>query len=199
MQYSVHSPPEFIRTNLGQLLPSWSLPVLSVLVVLQLCQIPLFDRTVETELSKNQLRQQFIEFGDNIVLKLRTMGHLADIFDPRTGQPLSSPPGQLRLSDVKVVHSTLGYCINDTGPCSMVVHPIWGTSVYPSTLVSSAPPQVMDDVVGSLVSNVDHNLLDQELAFIPPGSLNFQALFPPASRWLGAAQYTTSLLRAGAM
>ncbi len=199
MQYSVHAPPEFIRTNLGQLLPSWSIPVLSVLVVVQVCQFALFNQTIELEISKKQLREQFIEFGENIVLKLRAMGHLADMFDPRTGQPLTSPPGQLRLSDVKVVHSTLGYCINDTGPCSMVVHPIWGTSVYPSTLVSSAPPHVMDEVVGSLVSNVDHNMSEQKLAFIPHVSMNFQVLFPPAPRWLGGAQYTTSLLRAGAM
>ncbi len=154
LQYSVHAPPEFIRTHLDQLLPSWSLPVLSVLVVLQLCQFAFWERTADTEISKNHFRQQFVEFGSGIVLQLGTMGHLADLFEPRTGWPMVSPPGQLRLSDVKVVHSTLGYAINHSGPCAMIVHPTWGRAVYPSTLVSSAPPHVLESLVGSIVANL---------------------------------------------
>ena len=152
MQYSVHSPNEFIRTHLGQLLPSWSLPVLSVLVVLQLCQFPLLERTVDTETEKNQLRQQFIEFGSNITSKLRAMGYLADMFDPRTGLPLTSPPGQLKLDDVAVVSSILGYSVINSGPCRMILHPTWGRTVYPSTVVSSAHPQVVEGVMGILAS-----------------------------------------------
>jgi len=154
LQYSVHTPPEFIRTNLDQLLPSWSLPVLSVLVVLQLCQFTFLERTVDTEISKNRFRQQFIEFGSQIVLQLKTMGHLADLFEPRTGRPMTSPPGQLWLSDVKLVHSTLGYAINHSGPCAMIVHPNWGRAVYPSTLVSSAPPHVLEGVVSSIAASM---------------------------------------------
>ncbi len=47
MQYSIHSPNEFIQSNLEQLLPDWLLPVLSVLVVLQLCQFALVERTID--------------------------------------------------------------------------------------------------------------------------------------------------------
>lgn len=154
MQYSVHSPNEFIRTHLGQLLPSWSLPVLSVLIVLQQCQFPLCERTVEVEKYKNQLRQQFIAFGYSVVFKLREMGHLADMFDPRTGWPIISPPGQLHLDDVAVARSALGYTINDSSPCLMIVHPTWGKAVYPSTLVSSAHPQVVEDVVKGIVTSM---------------------------------------------
>lgn len=156
MQYSVHSPNEFIRTHLSQLLPSWSLPVLSVLVVLQPCRFDLFERTVDTENGKNQLREQFIEFGCNIALKLREMGHLADMFDPRTGLPMTSPPGQLKLDDVAVVSSALGYWITESGSCSMIMHPTWGRAVYPSTLVSSAHRHVVEGVVESITSRSSH-------------------------------------------
>lgn len=151
MQYSVHSPNEFIRTHLGQLLPSWSLPVLSVLVVLQQCRFTVCERTIHTENDKNQLRERFIEFGDKVVLKLREMGHLADMFDPRTGLPMTSTPGQVKLDDVAVASSALGYSINASSPCSMIVHPTWDRAVYPSTLVSSANPLLVEDVVESIV------------------------------------------------
>jgi hypothetical protein len=190
MQYSIHAPTEFIRTHLNQLLPSWPLPILSVMVVIQLCQIALFERTIDTEIAKNQLRQQFIEFGSPIVLQLRGRGHLADMFDPRTGWPVTSPPGQLRLSDVKVVHSTLGYCITNNGPCSMIIHPTWGTAVYPSTLVSSAHPHIMEDVVGSVVSNMC-NRLQQEPPFIASANSNL-AYSWRLPRLAGASQYTTT-------
>lgn len=153
LQYSVHPPTEFIRTHLDQLLPSWSLPVLSVIVVLQLCQFAFLEHTVDTEISKNQLRQQFIEFGTQIVFQLRAIGHLADIFDPCTGCSMTSPPGQLRLNDVKVVRGTLGYSIDYSSSCAMIVHPTWGRAVYPATLVSSAQPSVVEEVIATVVTS----------------------------------------------
>lgn len=153
LQYSVHPPTEFIRIHLNQLLPSWSLPVLSVIVVLQLCQFAFLEQTVDTEIYKNQLRQKFIEFGAQVVFQLRARGHLADMFDPCTGCSMTSLPGQLRLNDVKVVRASLGYCINYSGSCAMIVHPKWGRAVYPSILVSSAQPFVVEEIVATVVAS----------------------------------------------
>lgn len=152
LQYSIHPAPKFIRTHLDRLLPSWSLPVLSVVVVLQLCQFAFLERTIETEIYKNEFRQQFLEFGSQIVSQLGTMGHLADMFDPRTGLPVISPPGQVRLSDVKVVGATLGYTIDRSGKCAAIVHPTWGKAVYPSTIVSSAQPDLVAETVEKLAA-----------------------------------------------
>lgn len=168
MQYSVHSPNEFIRTHLGQLLPSWSLPVLSVLLILQQCQFSPFDRTIDTENDKHQLREQFIQFGCHIALKLREVGHLADIFDPRTGLPMNSPPGQLKLDDVAVARSALGYSINGSGPCAMIVHPTWDKAVYPSTLLSSAHPHVVE----SIVANMCNTTLNQPKFIVIPAQMS---------------------------
>lgn len=156
LQYSVHPAPRFIRTHLNRLLPSWSLPVLSVVVVLQLCQFAFLERTVETEIYKNEFRQQFLEFGSQIVAQLGAMGYLADMFDPRTGFPMTSPPGQVRLSDVKVVGATLGYTIDRSGQCAAIVHPKWGKAVYPSTLVSSAQPDIVAEIVANIAASSTH-------------------------------------------
>lgn len=150
MQYSVHAPTLFIRKHLDKLLPDWSRPVGSVLVVLQPCTSELTQRTPAAESQKQQLRSQFLEFGYPVAAQLQQLGHLADLFDPRTGFPLLSRPGSLRLDDVAVARSCLGYPFTRCQGCSVILHPTWGSAVYPSTLLSSAEPSLVETVVRSL-------------------------------------------------
>lgn len=152
VQYSVHSPTEFIQTHSHQLLPTWSSAIASVLVVLQQCQVPLFDRTFVTEQQKYRLRLQFFDFGHRVATHLQQMGYAADLFDPKTGLPLLSPPGSLPLNDVAVVRAALGYSTSNIGGCLLLLHPVWDAAVYPSVLVSSAPPSVLTAVADEIAN-----------------------------------------------
>ncbi len=147
MQWSVHTPSQFICTHRTKLLPAWSLPVSSVLVVLQPSSCNLLEKSPAAEAQKQLLRQQFLQFGGQVAARLQHMGHLAEVFDPCTGSPLFSPPGSLRLDDVAVVRSCLGYSTCDRHGCSVILHPIWGSAVYPSTLLSSAEPHLVRGVL----------------------------------------------------
>jgi hypothetical protein len=149
MQYFVHRPSPFISNHLDSLLPEWSRPVASVLIVLQPCNCDLLERTDKTEEQKQLLRRQFLQFGRRVARKLQHLGHLADLFDPRTGLPLFSQPGQLWLDDVAVVRACLGYQSVSHCGCSVLIHPVWGNAVYPSTLVSSAAPDLVELVARS--------------------------------------------------
>jgi len=120
------------------------MPVASILVVLQKSQCALSDRTPETEAQKQQLREQFLKFGGAVVARLGKMGHWAEMFDPQTGWPVLSKPGQLKLDDVAVVQACLGYPLIDKGGCLGLQHPDWGNAVYPSILVSSAHPEIVE-------------------------------------------------------
>jgi Methylmalonic aciduria and homocystinuria type D protein len=126
------------------------MPARSLLVVLQPCQLELMYFTPETEAQKQKLRQTFLEFGLEVVQKLRQKGHLADLFDPRTGHPLLSQAGTLRLDDVAVVRSTLGYSTTQFGNCSGILHPYWGSAVYPSILISSADSGLIKSVIAEV-------------------------------------------------
>ncbi len=144
MQYSAHAPSQFLCTHMDRLLPTWSRPIASVLIVLQPCSCDLLERTPVAEEQKQQLRQSFLQFGYEVAAKLNYLGHLVEVFDPRTGLPLLSSAGQLRLDDVAIVRSCLGYPTVDSFGCSVILHPDWGSSVYPSTLLSSAAPDLVD-------------------------------------------------------
>lgn len=147
MHYSVHPPSSFIRSHLDRLLPDWSRPVASVLVVLQPSSCNFLDRTPVTESQKQFLRQNFIELGCQVATKLQQVGHLVAVFDPCTGLPVNHQPGQIGLDDVAVAGACLGYPTMNRYGCSVILHPDWGSAVYPSTLLSTAEPSLVEAVV----------------------------------------------------
>lgn len=151
MQYSVHPPSEFICQHSEKLLPDWSDPIRSIVVVLQPADRELTEHCPEADHQKQVLRSQFLSFGLKVTEMLRQQGHLADLFDPKTGLPILSESGSLRLDDVAVVRSTLGYATKAIGNCFTVIHPRWGSAVYPSILMSSASRELVESTVAGLL------------------------------------------------
>uniref|UniRef100_A0A832M2P8 Methylmalonic aciduria and homocystinuria type D protein n=1 Tax=Oscillatoriales cyanobacterium SpSt-402 TaxID=2282168 RepID=A0A832M2P8_9CYAN len=151
MQYSVHPPTPFLNRHRHNLLPEWSCGISSVLIVIQYAGCALVERTERTEARKNQLRQNFLELADAIAIRLHCLGYLVDMFDPKTGFPISSKPGVIKLDDVAVVHSCLGYSVMQVEGCSILLHPNWGTAIYPSVILSSATPEVVTQVASSVI------------------------------------------------
>lgn len=145
-QYSVHPPSRYLCRHQNQLLPDWLGPVRSLLIMLQPCDCDLLERSPTTEAQKRKLRRQFLQFGSAIAAQINRLGYTAAIFDPRTGLPLSRP-GALRLDDVAIVQAALGYPTVRRHGCSVVIHPTWGSAVYPSTLVSSMEPALLEQVL----------------------------------------------------
>ena len=124
IEYSAHLPSEFIVSHLHQLLLDWHVPALSVLIVMQQSSVGLLKRTTETEVQKQQLRQKFINLGQEISKRLQKANYQSEIFDPKTGQPLLSQPGLMTLDDVAVVKSSLGYPLVETGGCWLPKSPV---------------------------------------------------------------------------
>lgn len=155
MDYSVHPPSPFIQTHWQQLVPTWSQPVGSLLIVLQSSLCSFLDPSANTTQQKQQLRQQFLEFGRVIAHQLQQKGYLAEVFDPCNGLPTLSPPGSLHLDDVAVVRNCLGYPTLPFHGCIVILHPRWGGSTYPSTLMSSASPEVLQQVVDEVTRSQD--------------------------------------------
>jgi hypothetical protein len=163
MYVSVHPPSPYIVRHRRHLLPNWDCPVLSVLVVLQPCGCELLERSAIAEAQKHQLRQNFLQMGIHLVQQLQALGYAATVFDPRTGLPILqasdrqtpdpadpdrqvTPSGHFALDDVAVARSCLGYATLASHGCAILLHPEWGNAVYPSTLLSSAPPEIVAQV-----------------------------------------------------
>lgn len=160
IQYSIHPPTPYIAAHLHQLLPSWTVPVRSLLVVLQQSQQCLLKRTIATEIEKDRLRQQFFELVTPIAQGLIATGYEAEVFDPKTGLPTLSPSGSLALDDVAIAHFALAYGMTNHDTCPAIIHPIWGSAVYPATLLSSAPLHVLENVASRMIHQ-NNALLNQ--------------------------------------
>jgi hypothetical protein len=140
LQYSIHRPSPYINCHRTDLLPDWQFPVSSLLLVLQPSTVVLNKITSDTEKQKQLLRRRFLHLSKRLIVRLKDEGYAAERFDPKTGQPYYSRPGSLTLDDVAVVHSMLGYRLVPCGDCRLIEHPVWGCGVFPSVVVSSAPP-----------------------------------------------------------
>ncbi len=150
MLYSVHLPSKFICRYANQLLPDWSCPIASVLIVLQQADCGLMERSLITETQKHLLRDRFLQIGGAIVTELQDHGYHADLFDPKTGLPMLSQSGR-SIDDVAVVRACLGYATMAIDGCDILLHPDWGTAVYPAVLVSSAVLTVVERVASRVI------------------------------------------------
>ena len=141
IELSIHQPSLFITQNLERVIPDWHGAALWVVLVLQQSRYDLQERTPCAEREKEYLRERFLRFGFEVTLTLREQGYLSNLFDPRTGYPLLSRPGEIPHDDTAAVGALLGFpLIRNT--CTLIEHPRWGTAVYPSTLLTAAPPPI---------------------------------------------------------
>ncbi len=146
MQYSVHPPTPFIQQHWRELLPDWSCAVGSVLITLQPLTFAPWHPMPITDQQKQWRRSQFLQWGQAIAEGVQQLGYTCDLFDPKTGFPLLSSPGSLGLDDVAGVRACLHYPTLEVSGCWVMIHPDWGTGVYPSVILASAPPEVIDRV-----------------------------------------------------
>lgn len=150
VQVSIHPPSQYICANRERILPEWKNRVsLWVVIVLQQSQYELVESTPEIETDKERLREKFMRFGCDVAFNLRDRGYLTDLIDPRTGYPLLSRPGKKPHDDTAVVKALLNYPVIQN-KCRVLVHPSWGMAVYPSVLISEAPPFVIEWVIRSI-------------------------------------------------
>lgn len=139
----------YVRQHLPHLVPTWSPDEVWAIVLLQQAAVPLGDVTPTTAAEKQRLRREFISFGFALAFALQTQGYMTEVFDPRSAFPLLSPPGELRHNDVRAAANLPAMQVQP-GVCPMLVHPVWGTAVYPATILTGAPPPVCQPVLQAI-------------------------------------------------
>lgn len=143
VEISIHSPSQYVCANRQQIFPDWPHQLsLWVVIVLQQSHHPLLKSNAAIEKEKEALRARFMRFGCDLAFKLRDNGYLTDLIDPKTGYPLLSRPGAIPHNDTAVVKALLKYPVMEN-KCRVLIHPTWGAAIYPSVMISAAPPDVL--------------------------------------------------------
>ena len=151
VQVCIDDPSQFILEHQQQLLPGWNSPVAHIVLLLQQSNISLRELNTEVIQEKDRLRAKFIRFGCDLIFLLRDQGYESDLFDPRDGYPLLTQRGNMTLNDNAVVKALLNYPVASYRNCSLINHPTWGDRVYPSTIATNAPQDMLESLIEKLL------------------------------------------------
>ncbi|CAI2167624.1 4209_t:CDS:2 [Funneliformis geosporum] len=115
------------------------------------CEHDLVGIGAAIDLEKDEKLEVFVEWGKEICHKLRNRGYWADLTDPCSGYPVFSEPGPAIYPDVQGAVELLKYDLHNAGCCHILLHPKWGSKVYPGTLFTTANDLVLKQVISECI------------------------------------------------
>ena len=83
--------------------------------------------------------ERFISFARRVTDRLIAVGHWADYIDPCSGLSMVHKDSQSIYGEVDALVTLLNYQTTNSGCCKVVLHPQWGSAVYPASLFTKAP------------------------------------------------------------
>ncbi|CAG8734779.1 25761_t:CDS:2 [Dentiscutata erythropus] len=135
-----------------------------VIPVFLKCQNDLVGIGERINREKDEKLEDFVEWGKAICQKLRGLGYWADLTDPASGYPIFSDPGPSTYPDVHGAEQLLKYDIYNAGCCHILLHPKWGSKVYPGTLFTTANENCIKQVINESIFH--HSLYENNSDFI---------------------------------
>ncbi|RIA92502.1 hypothetical protein C1645_765004 [Glomus cerebriforme] len=100
---------------------------------------------------KDEKLEDFVGWGKEICQKLKDRGYWADLTDPCSGYPFFSERGPSTYPDVQGAIELLKYDIHNAGCCHILLHPKWGSKVYPGTLFTTASDLELKQVISESI------------------------------------------------
>ena len=97
----------------------------------------------EIETEKDRLLETFMEFAKTLCQNLHKKGYFADYIDPCSGLAMVTQESNKVYSEVDGAQQLLGYSVHNAGCCKVLLHPSWGTAVYPASIFTKAPLEVV--------------------------------------------------------
>ncbi|KAI1306109.1 hypothetical protein EDD11_004853 [Mortierella claussenii] len=157
LEYSVHISPRRMTRDLATVFPNKDLSNLLVVPTFQKCQYDMvaWDAVIAKE--KDDRLEDFIRWSTAIHQKLETLGFWSDMTDPASGFPSFSERGRDVYPDVEGCQLLLKYDFQNAGCCKVLLHPVWGSKIYPATFFTTAPADVLLKVVQQV--ELEHQML----------------------------------------
>jgi hypothetical protein len=95
------------------------------------------------EAEKDRLLNVFMDFASSVCRDIAAANYWADFIDPCSGLPMLTRHCNKVYSEVDGMECCLGYRSYSAGFCKVLEHPAWGTAVYPATIFSNAPKEIL--------------------------------------------------------
>ncbi|OWZ15344.1 hypothetical protein PHMEG_00011032 [Phytophthora megakarya] len=152
-QVSVHACPRLMLRELKHVFPAQFQRKSERMLAVLTCQKSLMDLSqfgVDADKEKDRLLETFLAFAQQVANALIARKFWADFIDPCSGLPMLTLSSNKVYSEVDGVELLLRYRCLSAGMCKILVHPVWGAAVYPASLFTTAPYEVVQEVLDSL-------------------------------------------------
>jgi hypothetical protein len=94
---------------------------------------------------KDRLLETFMTFAKKICEKLIGQGYFADYVDPCSGLAMITKDSNKVYSEVDGAQQLLNYSVQNAGCCKILLHPSWSSAVYPATIFTTAPAEMITE------------------------------------------------------
>ncbi len=147
-EVSLHKPPNALIYELNLVFPSVDCKKYNFVCVLsaQKSRMKLLEWNDEVAKEKDLLLERFAAWANKICKKLVENGYFADFIDPCSGLPANGD-GNKVYGEVDGFELLCSYKTNNAGGCKILLHPKWESAVYPASLFTTAPSEIVMDII----------------------------------------------------
>jgi len=139
MEYSVHECPKRHKKEAEAMFPGLNVDGLLLIPTCQRTKIDLVRTGEGVDNEKDFCLERFISFARRVTDRLIAVGHWADYIDPCSGLSMVNKDSQQIYGEVDALVTLLNYQTTNTGCCKVVLHPAWGSAVYPASIFTKSP------------------------------------------------------------
>ena len=151
LEYSVHSVPKAHKDDIRAVFPQLKEEDLEHLLVVPTCQRAREDLVKvgeKVEEEKDRLLRVFTDWSLALCKTLEEeKGYWSDYIDPCSGLSMVHRDSQSIYDEVAALSVLRGYKCSNAGCCKVVLHPQWGSFIYPATFFTLAPEKELKDAI----------------------------------------------------
>ena len=104
----------------------------------------------DTDYEKDRLLETFFLFAKSFADKVVEKHYWVDYIDPCSGLPMLTDDCNKVFSEVQSAVTLLHYSTQNAGCCKILLHPRWHAAVYPATIFTTAPKNVVLEAIDSI-------------------------------------------------
>jgi len=143
LEFSVHVCPAKYSTEVSSVVPSADLSKLLIVPTCQRAVMDLVQTGEDVDVEKDRLLERFMAWSETVCKILSDQGHWSDFIDPCSGLAMIHKQSQQVYSEVEALSVLKGYKTANAGCCKVLLHPQWGSAVYPATMFTCAPLEAL--------------------------------------------------------
>ena len=90
-----------------------------------------------------------MDFAQELTSRIHALGYWADYIDPCSGLAVITANSNKVYSEVDGMQTLLNYRVLNAGFCKVLLHPVWGSAVYPASIFTTAPQETVAELLQS--------------------------------------------------